>query len=99
MDKHEDAAGLRLVRIGGKGTAWIFTEQAERAQVHSTVWRHGEHAASASTSMSTGTSTGMRVDPAPSPALSSIQLTAIITALIALTSWRSSFCLQVSLQP
>jgi hypothetical protein len=71
MDKHEDAAGLRLVRIGGKGTAWIFTEQAERAQVHSTVWRHGEHAASASTSMSTGTSTGMRVDPAPSPALSS----------------------------
>ena len=74
MDKHEDAAGLRLVRIGGKGTAWIFTEQAERAQVHSTVWRHGEHAASASTSMSTGTSTGMRVDPAPSPALSSMRV-------------------------
>ena len=67
MDKHEDAAGLRLVRIGGKGTAWIFTEQAERAQVHSTVWRHGEHAASASTGMSTGTG----VDPARSPAFSS----------------------------
>ena len=36
-DKHEDAAGLRLwyayfrSSIGGKGTAWIFTEQAERA--------------------------------------------------------------------
>ena len=71
MDKHEDAAGLRLVRIGGKGTAWIFTEQAERAQVHSTVWRHGEHAASASTSTSTGTSTGTGVDPARSPAFSS----------------------------
>ena len=66
MDKHEDAAGLRLVRIGGKGTAWIFTEQAERAQVHSTVWRHGEHAASAST----GTSTGTGVDPVRSPAFS-----------------------------
>ena len=71
MDKHEDAAGLRLVRIGGKGTAWIFTEQAERAQVHSTVWRHGEHAASAST----GTSTGTGVDPARSPAFSSHVLT------------------------
>ena len=72
MDKHEDAAGLRLVRIGGKGTAWIFTEQAERAQVHSTVWRHGEHAASASTSTSTGTSTSMCADPwARSPSLSS----------------------------
>ena len=34
MDKHDDAAGLRLVRIGGKGTAWIFTEQAERARAH-----------------------------------------------------------------
>ena len=72
MDKHEDAAGLRLVRIGGKGTAWIFTEQAERAQVHGTVWRHGEHAASASTSTSTGTSTSMCADPwARSPSLSS----------------------------
>ena len=65
MDKHDDAAGLRLVRIGGKGTAWIFTEQAKRAQVHSVVWRHGEHAASASTGASAG------VDPARSPALSS----------------------------
>lgn len=63
------AAGLRLVRLGGKGTAWIFTEQAERAQVHSTVWRHGEHAASASTSTSRGTGAG--VEPARSPALSS----------------------------
>ena len=76
MDKHEDAAGLRLVRIGGKGTAWIFTEQAERAQVHSTVWRHGEHAASASTSTSTSTGTGtgtsMCADPwARPPSLSS----------------------------
>ena len=69
MDKHDDAAGLRLVRIGGKGTAWIFTEQAERARVHSTVRRHGEHAASTSTS--TGTGTGAGVDPARSPALSS----------------------------
>ena len=67
MDKHDDAAGLRLVRIGGKGTAWIFTEQAERARVHSTVRRHGEHAASTST----GTGTGAGVDPARSPALSS----------------------------
>ena len=66
MDKHEDAAGLRLVRIGGKGTAWIFTEQAERAQVHGTVWRHGEHAASASTG------TSMCADPwARPPSLSS----------------------------
>ena len=71
MDKHDDAAGLRLVRIGGKGTAWIFTEQAERARVHSTVRRHGEHAASTSTSTSTGTGTGAGVDPARSPALSS----------------------------
>ena len=72
MDKHEDAAGLRLVRIGGKGTAWIFTEQAERAQVHSTVWRHGEHAASASTSTGTSTSTSMCADPwARPPSLSS----------------------------
>ena len=58
-----DVASLKLLRSDAHGTQWVFTEQAESSQVHSTMWRRSMLAQRAEHAGSTSTSTSM--EPVP----------------------------------